>query len=65
MAGRTRPARSRKSVPISHTPKVASSGIVVEEDPVQQPPEALESERVLPDINSADVSGNIEEDEVL
>ena len=63
---------ARKSVPISHTPKIASSGIVIEEDRVV-PPEAPESkslslavgdgEKVLPEIIAA--SGAVEEDEVL
>ena len=52
---------ARKSVPISHTPKIASSGIVIEEGQVE-PPEAPESnlagvdEKALPDINSVAAS---------
>ena len=60
---------ARKSVPISHTPKIASSGIVVEEDAQIEKAElresksvsvvggaggaAAEDEKVLPEINNS------------
>ena len=64
---------ARKSVPISHTPKIASSGIVIEEDRVE-PPEALDGKsltmalaegNVLPEINPETADDKDDGDEVL